>query len=247
MRSRKTCGECLAFQPLFSEARCHHGINMGEVQGQSGGEMIIQGFGNAAAAYATTKATGSKQYSADFQKSAEKNASGTQLTISGQAQALASSDQDIQARIDAIKAKPAVQRANGDTEFLLQHDKRFVEISAKAPGTQTAEDIDYVQKAGGLVNTMANLCPSEKKLYDDLVAKGDTEAVNGMNLVALSRMGGSDVTLGNGKTFNPSKTEITSANIRNLFSQMFVSADKDNDRAFAALASALDGKKESSA
>jgi hypothetical protein len=208
--------------------------------------MIIQGFGQAAAAYAATKAVGSKQSLLGAHAPAEKNASGTQLTLSPQAQAMASSDQAIQDRLDAIRATPATQRSAGDLEFLLQHDKKFADIASKGSGAQTAEDIDYMQKAGGLVNTMANLSPSEKKLYDELVAKGDTEAVKGMNLLALSRMGSGDVTLDNGKTFNPSQTEITPESIRNLFSRMFVSSDNDSDRAFNALASALEGMKPSS-
>lgn len=165
----------------------------------------------------------------------------TKLTISDQAKAMAASDnQDVQAKIEAIKAKPAVERASGDTDFLLKNDRRFAQIATKSEKARTAEDVDYIQKAGGFVNTMANLSPSEKKFYDKLVAEGNTDAVNGMNLIALSRMGSGDVTLPNGQTFDPRKTEITPQNIRNLFSQMFVSTDGQNARSFDALASYLD-------
>lgn len=114
--------------------------------------------------------------------------------------------------------------------------------AADADGLQTAEDLDRMQKAGGLVNTMANLSPDEKKLYNELVAQGNTEAVRGMNLLALSRMGGGEVTLPDGTSFDPAKTAITPENIRKLFSQMFVSNDGQDARSFEALASYLDAR-----
>jgi hypothetical protein len=204
--------------------------------------MIVPGFGNAAA-YATVKPTVAKQNPLVVPSPSNAQGSETKLTISDQAKAMAASDsQGVQAKLDAIKAKPAVERTSDDTDFLLKNDSRFAQIAAKGEKARTAEDIDYMQKAGGLVNTMANLSPSEKKLYDQLVAQGNTDAVRGMNLIALSRMGSGNVTLPNGQTFDPNKTEITPQNIRNLFSQMFVSTDGQNARSFDALASYLDGK-----
>jgi hypothetical protein len=209
--------------------------------------MIVQGFGNAAA-YAAVKTTAAKQNPLALPSSSGSQSSGTKLSISDQAKVMAASDsQGVQAKLDAIKAKPAVERRSDDTDFLLKNDSRFAQIAAKGQKTQTAEDLDYMQKAGGFVNTMANLSPSEKKLYGQLVADGNTDAVNGMNLVALSRMGSGNVTLPSGQTFNPGKTEITPQNIRNLFSQMFVSTDDQNARSFDALASYLDGRATKSA
>lgn len=202
--------------------------------------MIIQGFGNAAA-YAAVKPTQAKQYPLMGSSPGNAQVSETKLTISDQAKAMAASDnQNVQAKLDAIKAKPAVERSSGDTDFLLKNDSRLAQIAAKGEKAQTSEDLDYMQKAGGFVNTMANLSPNEKKLYDKLVSQGNTDAVNGMNLIALSRTGSGNVTLPNGETFDPIKAEITPENIRNLFSQMFVSTDGQNARSFDALASFLD-------
>ena len=94
---------------------------------------------------------------------------------------------------------------------------------------------------------MANLSPDEKKLYNELVAKGETEAVRAMNLLALSRMGGGEVTLPDGTSFDPAKTAITPDNIRKLFSKMFVSDDSQDARSFEALASYLDGRQNATA
>lgn len=202
--------------------------------------MIIQGFGNAAA-YAAVKPTQAKQYPLMGSSPSNAQVSETKLTISDQAKAMAASDnQNVQAKLDAIKAKPAVERSSGDTDFLLKNDSRLAQIAAKGEKAQTAEDLDYMQKAGGFVNTMANLSPNEKKLYDKLVSQGNTDAANGMSLIALSRMGSEKVTLPNGQTFDPRNTEITPQNIRNLFSKMFVSTDGQNARSFDALASFLD-------
>lgn len=202
--------------------------------------MIIQGFGNAAV-YAAVKPTQTKQNPLMGSSPSNAQVSETKLTISDQAKAMAASDnQNVQTKLDAIKAKPVVERTSDDTDFLLKNDSRLAQIAAKGEKAQTAEDLDYMQKAGGFVNTMANLSPNEKKLYDKLVSQGNTDAVNGMNLIALSRMGSEKVTLPNGQTFDPRNTEITPQNIRNLFSKMFVSTDGQNARSFDALASFLD-------
>lgn len=204
--------------------------------------MAISGIGNTAAAYAAMNLSARSAASRGGSLATGDQAGGTQVTVSDQALALAgSSDAAIQARLAAIKAKPAVERSGADSEFVLKHDTRLAEISAKGTSLKTAEDVDYVQKAGGFVNTMAFLSPSEKQLYNELVAKGDTDAVTGMNLIALSRYaGGGEVTLGDGQTFDPARTAITPENIRQLFSKLFVGADPQHDRAFSALARYLD-------
>lgn len=209
--------------------------------------MIVQGFGSTAA-YSAVKSTQAKQNPLMAPSPSNAQVSETKLTISEQAKVMAASDtQDVQAKLDAIKAKPAVERMSDDTDFLLKNDSRFAQIAAKDDKTRTAEELDYMQKAGGFVNTMANLSPSEKKLYDQLIAEGNTDAAIGMNLIAMSRMGSGNVTLPNGQTFDPGKTEITAQNIRNLFSQMFVSTDGQNARSFDALASYLDANATASA
>ena len=99
-----------------------------------------------------------------------------------------------------------------------------------------------MQKSSGSVNTMAYLSPKEKVLYEELVAKGNWEVAQGLLLVGMSRIGmeALQVTLPGGQTFDPTETEVTADNVRNLFKQMFVDASGNSDRLFDALASALD-------
>lgn len=46
-----------------------------------------------------------------------------------------------------------------------------------------------MQKSSGSVNTMAYLSPKENALYEELVAKGNGEAAQGLLLVGMSRIG----------------------------------------------------------
>lgn len=204
--------------------------------------MNIQSFAGITQTYGAYSAAKNRPGSTAFATGATGTFSGTQVSISNRAKALSDSDKAIAARLESIKAKPALQRSTEEVEFVQRNDKRMAEIAAKDPQTQTAEEVDYMQKASGCVNTMANLSPAEKKLYDEMVASGNTEAVRGMNLIALSRMGSGDVTLPNGRTFSPTQTEITAGNVRQLFSQMFVGADGQDARSFDALAKYLDSR-----
>lgn len=165
-----------------------------------------------------------------------------QVSISSAARALLASDAEVEARLSQIKSKPAVERSAADTEYLLANDQRLAEIRAKDPQTLSADEIDYQQKAGGFVNTMANLSPAEKALYDEMVAAGNYDAVAGMNLIALSRqgMGGQQVTLPDGSSFDPTTTEISPDNIRKLFTAMFVDSDGSSAKRLAALAGYLE-------
>jgi hypothetical protein len=210
---------------------------------QREGTMFIQGFSTAITSYAATKSVTSAAVASASPSNAGNTASDTKLTLSDRAQALAGlTAEDVQARLDAIKAKPATQRSDEDGEFLRTHDERLAQLNAPGAKAWSADDLDYVQKAAGMVNTMSKLSPSEKQLYDDLVSQGKTDAAHGLALVALSRMGSGEVTLGNGQSFDPKTTEVTPGNIRQLFSQMFVDSDGSSGRAFDALASALDEK-----
>lgn len=205
--------------------------------------MSIQGIGSTVGPYTTLGTVASRPTALGAFLPSGIQGGETKLSISDEAKALGmASSEEIQAKLAAIKAKPGAARGEGDTEFLLAHDLQFAEIAKKPDAARTAEEHDYMQKAGGFVNTMANLSPDEKKLYNELVAQGNTEAVRGMNLLALSRMGGGEVTLPNGKTFDPQKTEITPENIRNFFSQMFSGNDDSDARSFEALASYLETK-----
>lgn len=164
------------------------------------------------------------------------------VSISSAARALLASDAGVEARLEQIKSKPAVERSAADTEYLLANDKRLAEIRAKDPQTLTADEVDYQQKAGGFVNTMANLSSAEKALYDEMVAAGNYAAVEGMNLIALARdgMGGRQVTLPDGSSFDPTTTEISPENIRKLFTAMFVDSDGASAKRLAALAGYLE-------
>lgn len=212
--------------------------------------MIIQGLNNIASAYDST-----------FKPSAQRQALPTpaatyadKISISDAAKAMMRNSQaisqetEVQNRSAAIKGKPGVERTGADFEYLSKHDKRFAELQEKMKthnngfDSLTADEVDYMQKAGGFVNTMAALSPQEKALYDELVAQGNVEAAHGLALVGMSRigMGGQQVTLANGKTFDPANTEITAANIQNFFKRMFIDASGNTDRQFEALASCLD-------
>src|SRR5690606_24247392 len=148
---------------------------------------------------------------------------------------------------DEIKAKPGIHRTQEDGDYPYAHDKRFAEIRDKSrdyggPESLTADELDYLQKAGGFVNTMAELSADEKVLYDELVAQGNTEAAAALNLIAMSRigMGGEQITLPNGRVFDPTTTAITADNVRNLFRYLHVDETGRTDRMFEALASYLD-------
>lgn len=214
--------------------------------------MIIQGLNTIASLYGSVIKSSAQRQSLPTPVANYAD----RVSISDAAKALAGSSQstEIQQRIDAIKAKPGVERTQADFEYLSANDKRFAELQEKmkASGKSgfdslTADEVDYMQKAGGFVNTMAELSPKEKALYDELVASGNFEAAHGLALVGMSRigMGGQQVTLPNGKTFDPTNTEVTAANIQTLFKQMFVDPSGNTDRQFEALASYLD-KREAS-
>ncbi len=161
----------------------------------------------------------------------------------------ATGDAEVQERIAEIKSRPAVERSEADFEYLAKHDQRYTELLEKIKayglnGTDalTADEMDYMQKASGMVNTMAHLSAGEKALYDELRVQGNHEAANGLLLVGMSRIGmeGQQVTLPNGKSFDPTETEVTATNIRNLFKYLFVDPEGNTDRVFEALASYLD-------
>ena len=216
--------------------------------------MIIQGFNNLASTYGSVfKSSVQRQTSpASAANLAERvSISDAAKALLGSSQA-ATQDAAVQRRIDAIKATPNVERTQADFDYLAENDTRFAEIQEKMKvsgnDSLTSDEVDYLQKAGGFVNTMAELTPGERALYDELVSQGNSEAANGLMLVGMSRIGmsGQQVKLPNGQSFDPATTEVTAANIRNLFKFMFVDGSGSTDRQFDALASYLD-KREASA
>lgn len=215
--------------------------------------MIVQGSSNAFAAYAAMKTSSVQRQT--FPSSAANHAD--KVSISDAAKAMmadsqaSTNEREVEKRLNAIKAKPAVERTAEDMDYLSANDKRFAELQGKikANGFEslTSDEVDYMQKATGFVNTMAELSPDEKALYDELVAQGNREAAGGLNLIAMSRIGmkGQEVKLPNGRTFDPTSTEVTADNIRNLFRHMFVDDSGHIDRQFEALASYLERRQAS--
>lgn len=209
--------------------------------------MIVHGANSSMAAYAAM----------GIQPAARQNPAATaaitaeKVTISDAARSLLAEsrrtpeEQVIQNRLDAIKAKPALERTAADMDFLTTNDKRLAAIIAKDDKTRTADELDYMQKTTGFVNTMAELSPKEKALYDELIAQGNWEAAHGLALVGMTRVGmkGQQVSLPNGRVFDPTATEVTADNIRNLFKLMFVDDSGQINRQFDALASYIERRK----
>jgi len=148
-------------------------------------------------------------------------------------------DPAVEARLAAIKSKDAVSRTDADREYLFANDKQLAEITEKErqnPGSLTASEIDYMQKAGGFVNTFATLSPAEKALYDEAVASGNPDAAAGISQIAFIRMGSNHMAGGaNGSTYDPINTEITAANIEKYFRFSIVDPSGQSDAKFQAL------------
>lgn len=144
-------------------------------------------------------------------------------------------DKSVEARLAEIRANGPVNRSQEDQDFLFANDKKLAEISAKPYNTRTADDIDYMQKATGFVNTFAHLSSAEKALYDKAVASGNTAAAEGIAQIALIRQGGKMAGGANGTTYNSHTTEITAANIEKYFSHSIVDPSGQAQSKFQAL------------
>lgn len=151
------------------------------------------------------------------------------------------SDKSIEARLAEIRAHGPVNRSQEDHDFLFANDKRLAEISAKSYDTRTADEIDYMQKSTGLVNTFAHLSSTERALYDKAIASGNSAAAEGIAQIALIRQGGEMAGGANGTTYNPRTTEITVANIENFFSNSIVDSTGNAASRFQALVQLLQG------
>ncbi|MEI7430109.1 MAG: hypothetical protein WCL27_06600 [Betaproteobacteria bacterium] len=148
----------------------------------------------------------------------------------------ANNDKSVEARLADIRARGPVNRSQEDQEFLFANDKRLAEITAqgKPPEKLTAEELDYVQKATGFVNTFAKLSSTEKTLYDKAVSSGNAEAAAGIAQIALIRMG--HMAGGaNGTTYDPLNTELSAANIAKYFSHSIVDSTGEAQSKFQAL------------
>lgn len=158
-------------------------------------------------------------------------------TSSSSSSSAASTDKMVEARLAEIRARGAVNRSQEDHDFLFANDKRLAEITAqgKPPEKLTADELDYLQKATGFVNTFAHLSAAEKMLYDKAVASGNTEAAAGISQIALIRTGGATAGGANGSTYDPRNTEITVANIEKYFSHSIVDPTDGAQSRFHAL------------
>lgn len=170
---------------------------------------------------------------------AAKNADTVTISQPARDALLASAVADpVDARLAEIKAKDFMSRSAEDMDYLYAHDSKLAAIRDKSnqnPGSLTSSEIDYQQKTIGFVNTMAYLSPSEKDLYDKLVASGNTEAAAGLNNIALIRTMGHTAGGANGTVYDPINTEITAANIEKYFSHSIVDPSGKAQSQFQAL------------
>ena len=212
--------------------------------------MIIQSVSNIASSYGATFQSPITQQTTRASSASPAKIADT-ISISNEARealaasnassssssAAANADKSVEARLAEIRARGPVNRSQEDHDFLYANDKKLAEITAqgKSPDKLTAEELDYMQKAVGFVNTMANLSPAEKALYDKAVASGNTEAAAGISQIALVRMMGHTAGGANGTTYDPLNTEITAANIEKYFSHSIVDPTGKAQSQFQAL------------
>jgi len=174
---------------------------------------------------------------ATISKAAQAAFAATQNSASS---ASASAANSVDAKLAEIKSKDGMSRTAEEMNYVLAHDTKFAAIRDKINennglGTLTAEEVDYAQKAGGLVNSFANLSPAEKDLYDKAVASGNKDAAVGISQIALIRMMGHTAGGANGAAYDPINTEITAANIERYFSHSIVDPSGKAQSQFQAL------------
>ncbi len=157
----------------------------------------------------------------------------------------AEGDASVEAKLASIRARGPINRSEADQTYLFTHDKRLAEIAAqgKPPEKLTADELDYMQKATGMVNTMANLSPAEKALYDKAVASGNTAAAAGISQIALVRMMGHTAGGAGGATYDPLNTAITAANVERYFSHSIVDPSGQAKAGFQALIAFLNAER----
>lgn len=170
-------------------------------------------------------------------------ATSTSVSISQAGQealaASASTSAAADARLAEIQRKDVVSRTAEDVAYLWKNDPGLAALQAKREAdpnySPTAAELDHMQKAGGFVNTMANLSPAEKDLYDKAIASGNKEAAAGISQIAMIRMMGHTAGGANGTTYDPINTAITPENIKHYFSHTIVDPSGKAQAQFQAL------------
>lgn len=159
------------------------------------------------------------------------------ISSAARAALAAEGDASVDAKLASIRARGPINRSEADQDYLFTHDQRLAEIAAqgKPPEKLTADELDYMQKATGMVNTMANLSSAEKALYDKAVASGNTAAAAGIGQIALVRMMGHTAGGAGGTTYDPLNTAITAANVERYFSHSIVDPTGQAKAGFQAL------------
>ena len=159
------------------------------------------------------------------------------ISSAARAALAAEGDASVEAKLASIRARGPINLSEADQAYLFAHDQRLAEIAAqgKPPEKLTADELDYMQKATGMVNTMANLSPAEKALYDKAVASGNTAAAAGISQIALVRMMGHTAGGAGGATYDPLNTAITAANVERYFSHSIVDPTGQAKAGFQAL------------
>lgn len=167
------------------------------------------------------------------------------ISSAARAALAAEGDVSVDAKLASIRARGPINRSEADQVYLFAHDQRLAEIAAqgKPPEKLTADELDYMQKATGLVNTMANLSPAEKALYDKAVASGNTAAAAGISQIALVRMMGHTAGGAGGATYDPLNTAITAANVERYFSHSIVDPSGQAKAGFQALIAFLNAER----
>lgn len=167
------------------------------------------------------------------------------ISSAARAALAAEGDASVDAKLASIRARGPINRSEADQAYLFAHDQRLAEIAAqgKPPEKLTADELDYMQKATGMVNTMANLSPAEKALYDKAVASGNTAAAAGISQIALVRMMGHTAGGAGGATYDPLNTAITAANVERYFSHSIVDPSGQAKAGFQALIAFLNAER----
>lgn len=189
-----------------------------------------------ASSTAQTAKTAKDSDTVTISKAAQAAFAATQNSASS---ANSSAANSVDARLAEIKAKDMITRTAEDMDYLWANDPGLAAIKAKRDAnpnySSTAAELDHEQKMGGFVNTMANLSPAEKDLYDKAVASGNKEAAAGISQIAFIRTMGHTAGGANGTSYDPTNMEITAANIEKYFSHSIVDHSGKAQSQFQAL------------